>query len=116
VAEAARQAKLKKQQKAQDPAKPAVKPKTYSNDDLPESGSSVQDSEENRTATASLTGTDPNQSKIQPANNTATVKVQAPKSPIRHPGASPPIEWSMQNTSDHTVRVTLAFTVTGPCK
>ncbi len=118
VAEAARQAKLKKQQKAPDSAKPSANSKTYTNDDIPESKAAVQDPSSEKTGPPAVSkpgNAKTDEAKTTPANNSATVTVGVPNSAIKHPGGSE-INWSMQNTSDHTINVTVTLDITGPCK
>jgi hypothetical protein len=118
VAEAARKAKLKKQQTSPDSSKPAAKSKTYTNDDIPESRAAAQQPspEKNGSRSESSAGNPKtDDAKTPPTNNSADITVSVPNSTIKHPGGSA-IDWSVHNTSDHTFTMTLTLLVTGPCK
>jgi|SRR5579872_6217669 len=117
VAEAARQAKLKKQQKQSGSAEPAAKPKTYTNDDIPEAKTaSAPSSPQEAKSTGVSPGASADSAKTVPAGkNSATVTVSPVRSSTPHPGGSE-VDWSVHNTSDHALQITMTLIVTGPCK
>jgi hypothetical protein len=107
VAEAARQAKAKKQQQPDANSSPAAtKPKSYTNDDFPEShggsaGSAGQD----------IIGSS---EKPAPGKDTAIVLLNLPNATIKRPGGTQ-VFWSVKNTSDHWLDLTINLIVNGPC-
>lgn len=108
VAEAARKAKAKKQQQHPDASSSptATKPKSYTNDDFPESGG----------AGAASPGQDivGSSEKPAPGKDTAVVTLSLPNSTIKRPGGTQ-VFWSVKNTSDHWLDLTISLIVNGPC-
>jgi hypothetical protein len=108
VAEAARKAKAKKQQQHPDAGSSptATKSKSYTNDDFPESGG----------AAAASPGQDivGSSEKPVPGKDTAVVTLSLPNSTIKRPGGTQAF-WSVKNTSDHWLDLTISLIVNGPC-
>ncbi len=108
VADAARKAKVKKQQQQPDASSSptATKPKSYTNDDFPQSGG----------AGAGLPGQDiiGTTEKTAPGKNTAVVVLNLPNATVKRPGGTQ-VFWSVKNTSDHWLDLTINLIVNGPC-
>jgi hypothetical protein len=99
VAEAARKAKEKKQQNQTETDKSPAKPKkTYTNEDIPESKSSASAKPDSAPT----------------KEDSATVTLSLPKSTSARPGGTN-VLWSVHNTSDHFMNLTITLIVTGPC-
>lgn len=107
TAEAARKAKAKNQQQRPDASSsPApTKPKTYTNDDFPDSGASYTP------AGGDIPGLTENPA---PGKDTAILMLTPPNSTLTRPG-SKLVFWSVKNTSDHPLDLTINLVVTGPC-
>jgi hypothetical protein len=97
-AEAARKAKAKKQQQQPDAALSAtsVKPKTFTNEDFPESGGSASP------GGAASPGQDVvgSSEKPAPGKDTAIVILNLPNSTVKHSGGAVAL-WSVKNTGPH---------------
>jgi len=108
VAEAARKAKAKKQQQQPDGSSSTTttKPKTYTTDDFPASGSSG----------AGAPGQDivGSTEKPAPGKDTAVVILSLPNPTTKRPGGAHAF-WSVKNTSDHWLDLTINLIVNGPC-
>lgn len=107
VAEAARKAKAKKQQEQGDAnsTSTATKPKTYTSDDF------ARADEGKGTAGQDIIGTT---EKPAPGKDTAIVILNVPTATIKRPGGTQAL-WSVKNTSDHWLDLTITLIVTGPC-
>jgi len=107
LVEAARKAKAKKQQQQkpeESTSSAPTKPKTYTNDDVSsgfgggsQSPSAVDHGE-----------------KPAKGKDTAAVAISLPNASIKR-GTGTPVNWSVQNTSDHWMEMIVTLTVTGPC-
>jgi hypothetical protein len=108
VAEAARKAKAKKQQQQPDvgSSSTSAKPKTYTNEDFPDSGGG--------TATAAGQDVVGSSEKPAPGKDTAVVILSLPNSTVKRPGGALAF-WSVKNTSDHWLDLTINLIVNGPC-
>lgn len=108
VAEAARKARAKKQQQQPDASSSptATKPKSYTNDDFAEpSGAGVGAPGEDIVGTTE---------KPAPGKNTAVVVLNLPNATVKRPGGTQ-VFWSVKNTSDHWLDLTINLIVNGPC-
>ena len=93
VAEAARKAKAKKQQQQPDvgSSSTSAKPKTYTNEDFPDSGGGA--------ATAAGQDVVGSSEKPAPGKDTAVVILSLPNSTVKRPGGALAF-WSVKNSSD----------------
>ena len=109
VAEAARKAKAKKQQQQPDvgSSSTSAKPKTYTNEDFPDSGGGG-------TATAAGQDVVGSSEKPAPGKDTAVVILSLPNSTVKRPGGALAF-WSVKNSSDHWLDLTINLIVNGPC-
>jgi hypothetical protein len=109
VAEAARKAKAKKQQQQPDasPSLTATKPKSYTNDDFAASGGAAGTGAPGE----DIVGTT---EKPAPGKNTAVVILNLPNATVKRPGGTQ-VFWSVKNTSDHWLDLTINLIVNGPC-
>ena len=108
VAEAARKAKAKKQQQQPDvgSSSTSAKPKTYTNEDFPDSGGGA--------ATAAGQDVVGSSEKPAPGKDTAVVILSLPNSTVKRPGEALAF-WSVKNSSDHWLDLTINLIVNGPC-
>ena len=110
VAEAARQAKAKKQQQQSD-ASPAststpAKPKTFTNDDFPDSSGGTGTNGQKAVGSAEPAG---------PGKDTGYVTLSLAQTTIKRPGGAE-VTWAFKNTSDHWLDLTISLVVDGPCR
>lgn len=108
VAEAARKAKAKKQQQQPDTSTSATaaKSKTYTDDDFAGSGNGGAGS-----AGQDIVGTT---EKPAAGKDSAVVILNLPNATVKRPGGTQ-VSWSVKNTSDHWLDLTINLIVTGPC-
>ncbi len=107
VAEVTRKAKAKKQQEQPDvgSSSTSTKPKTYTNEDFSESGGGTAAPGEDVVGTSE---------KPAPGKDTAVVILSLPNSTVKRPGGALAF-WSVKNTSDHWLDLTINLIVNGPC-
>jgi len=108
VAEAARKAKVKKQQQQPEAssASTPAKPKTFTNDDFPDSGGSGAGTDSRKiVGSAEPAG---------PGKDTGYVTLSLAHSTIKRPGGAE-VTWAFKNTSDHWLNLTIVLVMDGPC-
>jgi hypothetical protein len=120
VAEAARLAKQKKQQKQTDPAENAAKPKVYTNDEIPEAKTSAPEKAPAQGAPAAGGSTASNakptsDASAVPAKGDAVIlRFELGSQNMKRPGTTD-INWQVQNKSASLRNFTVTMVIKGPC-